>query len=508
MKSKIYIKNIIFDIILIFISFLSISYLKNEPFHNVIEKYFTYFLFYTFIFVSISLLYNKYEKKKNLKISDVIKRYFNSWTFSSLIGLSLVYIIRIDFTSRFVIIGVLLLILILEFIWLSIYASIQLAVKYNIEIDLEHQNRINEAIESQKGLINPNEADSEEKKHEVNIIREVYGEEILKFISNHINVYSINTEYYNTSSTFSVLSKKNSSIAIVNFYRLNDIRRINKFIESIHTKIVMDGFFICCAETYHIRKQRLLSQKAFFWGYIKYFLDFIFRRVFPKIPYINKLYFIITKGQNRALSQAEILGRLYSCGFEYIECKRINSLIWFVVKRGEKPIIETKPTYGPLIKLERIGKNMEKIEVYKFRTMHPFSEFLQQYIYEHNYLDEKSKFKDDFRVTGIGRFMRKFWIDELPMIINLINGDIKLVGVRPLSIQFFNLYPKDMQKLRTQFKPGLIPPYYVDLPKNFNEVIESERKYLISYSKSPFITNFKYFFKALFNIFFRNARSK
>ena len=99
--------------------------------------------------------------------------------------------------------------------------------------------------------------------------------------------------------------------------------------------------------------------------------------------------------------------------------------------------------------------------------MHPFSEFLQQYIYEQNFLDEKSKFKDDFRITTIGKIMRKLWIDEFPMIINLFKGELKIVGVRPLSQQYFNLYPEEMRQFRTKFKPGLVPPYYVDLPKKF-----------------------------------------
>jgi hypothetical protein len=58
------------------------------------------------------------------------------------------------------------------------------------------------------------------------------------------------------------------------------------------------------------------------------------------------------------------------------------------------------------------------------------------------------------------------------------------------------------------FKPGLIPPYYADLPKEIDEIMASEMKYLQAYSRSPFFTDFKYFFKIWFNIIFRRARSK
>ena len=72
------------------------------------------------------------------------------------------------------------------------------------------------------------------------------------------------------------------------------------------------------------------------------------------------------------------------------------------------------------------------------------------------------------------------------MIYNFIKGDLKLVGVRPLSKDYFKRYPKDLQKLRVKTKPGLIPPYYVDLPVTFDEICDSERRYLDLYLKNPF----------------------
>ena len=60
------------------------------------------------------------------------------------------------------------------------------------------------------------------------------------------------------------------------------------------------------------------------------------------------------------------------------------------------------------------------IKVYKSRTMHPYAEFLQEYVYNTQGLQEGGKFKSDFRVTTIGKIFRAFWIDELPMIINLL----------------------------------------------------------------------------------------
>ena len=139
--------------------------------------------------------------------------------------------------------------------------------------------------------------------------------------------------------------------------------------------------------------------------------------------------------------------------------------------------------------------------------MYPYSEFIQGDIYEKYHLDKSGKMKQDYRITSWGKIFRKYFIDEIPQIYNWIKGDIKLVGVRALSEHYFGLYPSDLQQKRTNFKPGLIPPYYADLPKSFDEIIESERNYLNRKETSPIITDIQYFLKAMSNIFL-GARSK
>jgi lipopolysaccharide/colanic/teichoic acid biosynthesis glycosyltransferase len=85
---------------------------------------------------------------------------------------------------------------------------------------------------------------------------------------------------------------------------------------------------------------------------------------------------------------------------------------------------------------------------------------------------------------------------------------MKLVGVRPLSKQYFELYNEELQKRRIKYKPGLIPPFYADMPSNLDEIQLSETRYLDSYEKHPFLTDFRYFWKSWWNILFRNARSR
>jgi lipopolysaccharide/colanic/teichoic acid biosynthesis glycosyltransferase len=232
------------------------------------------------------------------------------------------------------------------------------------------------------------------------------------------------------------------------------------------------------------------------------------KRVFPKFTLTKKLYFILTRGENRVLSKAEALGRLYSCGFEILDERIINKCLYFVAIKVKEPLFPKNPSYGPIIALERIGKGGKAIKVYKMRTMHPFAEYLQDYVYEKAGLQEGGKFKDDFRVTTLGRILRSFWLDELPMLINLLKGDLKLFGVRPLSKQYFRLYTHELQRLRVLTKPGLIPPFYVDYPRTLDEIMSSELKYLRAYMKHPIKTDWLYFWKAAFNIIFRRYRSK
>ena len=121
--------------------------------------------------------------------------------------------------------------------------------------------------------------------------------------------------------------------------------------------------------------------------------------------------------------------------------------------------------------------------------------------------EQGGKFKNDFRVTSWGKILRKLWIDELPMFINVFKGQVKFVGVRPLSPHYLSLYSKELIEKRKEVKPGLIPPYYADLPDTLDEIMESEINYINAYKRQPFTTDIKYFFKASTNILVNRARS-
>jgi hypothetical protein len=339
------------------------------------------------------------------------------------------------------------------------------------------------------------------------IIRET-SDRAYEFISQALNIDNDDVLIVATTTPFNVeMQPRDLYQAIVNLKPVNDIRRINKFFETINGKLNEGGTFICNVETYSLRKRRILKKYPPGLNWLMYSIDFFIKRFSPKVWGLKKLYFFFTAGRNRVLSKAETLGRLYSCGFDVINEDYFDSKLWITVRKVKAPAFDYSPTYGPIINLKREGLGGKLIKVYKARTMHAYSEYLQEYIYKNNSLQEGGKFKDDFRITTAGRLLRKFWLDELPMLYNWMKRDLKLVGVRPLSKQYLSLYPEDHRERRKKYRPGLVPPFYADLPKELSDIIASEKRYMDSYDKNPIRTDWKYFWKALNNIVIKRARS-
>ena len=255
------------------------------------------------------------------------------------------------------------------------------------------------------------------------------------------------------------------------------------------------------------RRLQFYSKYSKFWANILYSFDFLWHRAFPKLWLARRFYYLCTKKVRKVFPRPEILGRLYYCGFEVVAEQYIHDRYCVIARKTGEP--DTEPRhYGLIVKLKRIGKNGDYVWVYKFRTMFAYAEYLQTYVYNNNNLQVGGKFKDDYRITDWGKWLRRVWIDELPMLINVFKGQLKLVGVRPLSEQYYELYDPDLRDLRIKFKPGMLPPFYSDMPETLDEIQESERKYLEAYEKHPFRTDWKYFWRIVGNILFRHKHSQ
>lgn len=345
----------------------------------------------------------------------------------------------------------------------------------------------------------------------VDLEYEPFDEVLHNFIAPHIkNFRTLQKLPIAAPEDVAVLSKKASAKAVTSILStrsFHNVPRINKVFEAVNDVLPDGGMFIGSGRTTGIIRQTTLKKYPKVMSTLLLSYLYLFHRVCAKLSITRKLYFRITKGKNRIVSRAEVLGRLISCGFEIIDEATIDERLYFIARKVNKPEFNMCPTYGAFIRLKRVGKDGKFFTVYKFRTMHPYSEYLQVYVHSQNGIQDNGKFDDDFRINPVGRIMRKLWIDEFPMFINIAKRQMKLVGVRPLSSHYFSLYPEDMQKRRTQYKPGLFPPYYVDLPESFEEIIESERKYLDRYEEHPVMTDVKYFFIILYNIIVKRARS-
>ena len=95
---------------------------------------------------------------------------------------------------------------------------------------------------------------------------------------------------------------------------------------------------------------------------------------------------------------------------------------------------------------ERIGLKNSRFQIWKFATMLKNSM---------NMGTGSITLQNDFRVTPIGKFLRKTKINELPQIINILKGDISLVGPRPLVAKTFSAYKEEIQSKIYNVKPGL-----------------------------------------------------
>ncbi len=464
------------------------------------------------------VLTNKYSTINNSKvIFYYITPYIKSGLIMLLLAAMVFFFFRIESVSRFLLFGTILVYSLAEIISFLLYFIIQRDKTETIDIgglldkkdftwDIEEQE-FDREFEQYQSL------DEIKIRSIFNQIRSLEDKNpIINFLEKNLNNIKIN---FFSSAIYSTITLENIEILrnksknlLVNLHKLNDIRYLNQYLITCHQKLIPDGLLVGYLLPIDTTFHRLKSKMPKLLFTIIYPFHFVFNRVIPKIPKINKLYFAVTKGKNRSISKAEIFGRLNFCGFKIKDEIIINNKLFFIAKKIKTISNVTNPSYHLIVKLQRIGYNKELIIIHKFRTMHPYSEFLQKEIYEENELDISGKFKNDFRITSWGKIMRKFWIDELPQIYDWIQGRINLVGVRALSEHYYSLYPRHLQDLRVKFKPGIIPPYYVDMPKNLNEICDSEERYLNQKVIAPLKTDIKYAIKAVFNIVFKGARSR
>jgi len=151
---------------------------------------------------------------------------------------------------------------------------------------------------------------------------------------------------------------------------------------------------------------------------------------------------------------------------------------------------------------KRIGKNGQEFNMYKFRTMVPNAPELLK-----NLLKDKKKAKewndnhklnDDPRITKVGRFLRKSSIDELPQFINVLIGNMSLIGPRPLVKEEVDAYG-NQKDLLLSVKPGITGNWACN--GRSNTTVERRRKLELDYVKNcSLLLDIKIFFKTILKV--------
>ena len=144
-------------------------------------------------------------------------------------------------------------------------------------------------------------------------------------------------------------------------------------------------------------------------------------------------------------------------------------------------IVLDSPGDGAIFRQRRVGRDGKLFWLYKFRTMCPDVEEQLNELLSQNQMDGPVfKIKGDPRITRVGRFLRKTSLDELPQLLNVLRGDMSIVGPRPALPREVELY-SDYQRQRLYVTPGLscywqIAPHRNEM--NFDEWVALDLKYV------------------------------
>lgn len=142
----------------------------------------------------------------------------------------------------------------------------------------------------------------------------------------------------------------------------------------------------------------------------------------------------------------------------------------------------------------RVGKNQKEFKMYKFRSMYSNAEEKLADILQYNEVHGAMfKMKEDPRITKTGKYLRKFSLDELPQLINVLKGDMSLIGPRPPLINEIKQY-STYDKQRLLIKPGITGLWQVNGRNalTFDEMVVLDLKYI---KEQSFFMDIQIFFK-------------
>ena len=199
-------------------------------------------------------------------------------------------------------------------------------------------------------------------------------------------------------------------------------------------------------------------------------------------------------------SKISKLGDTYIASFaardyDYAEllCKRamdiigaiLGLLITLIVSLFVAPAIKMDSPGPIFFKHKRVGRNGRIFTMYKFRSMYIDAEARKKELYEKNKMKGLLfKMDNDPRITKVGKFIRKTSIDELPQFLNILLGDMSLVGTRPPTLDEYKQYTGSYKR-RLSFRPGLTGIWQTSGRNeivDFQEVLKMDLDYIQDWS--------------------------
>lgn len=214
-----------------------------------------------------------------------------------------------------------------------------------------------------------------------------------------------------------------------------------------------------------------------------------------KKQFVEKIgsYTVLTTSINYASASQLLLKRMMDICGGLVGCA-IMALLCIVV--GPAIYINSP---GPIFfTQERVGKSGRKFKMYKFRSMYMDAEARKQELMKYNKLGDGKMFKLDFdpriignrilpdgtHKTGVGAWMRSWSIDEFPQFINVLKGDMSIVGTRPPLVSETNLYEL-RHRARLAVKPGITGLWQISGRSNildFEEVVRLDKEYISTWN--------------------------
>ncbi len=502
-RSRFRVYTISADIVILTVSYVLMTMLKPSGVRLYGPSHLTFFLVLALLWIIVSVASGKIGRGRIVNLRTLLAHVLTANLIATSIAALLLFALRDLGYSRQVVFGTALTATVIELAFGTIYMAFRRApllkpapekLSEREMVARAHSAALEEIVPDPQLTIRLQEGCSRERAETLSTMVSCDETSRLAIVS--------------TSEAFNIQNlEKGDYSCIINLKPMNNITGLDTFLDKVNSRLKDEGIFLCSVETLEQRARRLRKKYSSLIYYLIVVPDFLLKRVVPRLRVTRGLWERLTKGANPPFSRAEVLGRLCRAGFSIKQEKFAGDLLCIKAQRERDPVHANGNGYGLIIALPRVGRDGEIFNVYKLRTMHPYSEYIQDYVYDLNDLAEGGKMKHDFRVTTWGRFARRVWLDELPMLVNVFRGEIKVFGVRPLSNHYFNLYDDSLRDRRIRYKPGLMPPYYADMPAGLDGIQLSEMRYFDSWDKNPLGTDLRYFARSVYNIVFRSARS-